>query len=647
MLFIRFSKFLIKLTKYYILFIIFIIIYNLFLNQNSRFQNTYELSKINNLDKIFFNISKIVYIFSFKYNITKIEYNISFYDNNLNIILPSFLGLFYKLFIFCSYNDIKNNIGIFYIASIYKNRYFSCIEYLNLNESIQLGVIIYKKNKYIESYNITIFNSNSIDYNNYIHIKDEEFDPLVLTKIYNLNKISIKENETKNSKNEFKNIFYSTPNFNIKKHLAQTEGIWYFKNIYNNIFCFCKYSVNSKCLYKNIKQKNKYYLYLYFIDCNKNIYNKTDYLFADFSSEKTAPGEAYLIFKEMFKQNLSVHYLTKREDIFNEYMSLNRNNSSYIPIIFDSNYINGNFLEKYFDLMLRLKVVVSGAKIYSINNLFYNLEYITYICLTHGISYIKDFLYKTYYSNKIYNKIVLPPSKKIICNAKKFGWKDKDIIKIGLPRWDLLNYYEKKKNVFHEKDNNKNKSIFIMFTWRELKKNKKISNYYFKNIIELITDKSLNIVLKKNNITLYYSLHHMIEEYKYLFNNYNYIKYVSQEKIIECLKISDLIITDFSSIIFDFMVRNKPYIIFIPDSEDNNLSNIYEENYCNIIKCLKNGTMSFQNRYFSVKSTVEKIIYYINKNFILEHSLKNFYDIFNLSAGNNIKSFIMYLKTIN
>jgi CDP-glycerol glycerophosphotransferase (TagB/SpsB family) len=67
----------------------------------------------------------------------------------------------------------------------------------------------------------------------------------------------------------------------------------------------------------------------------------------------------------------------------------------------------------------------------------------------------------------------LPPSKKIICNAKKFGWKDKDIIKIGLPRWDLLNYYEKKKNVFLEKANNKNKSIFIMFTWRELKKKKR------------------------------------------------------------------------------------------------------------------------------------------------------------------------------
>ena len=647
MIFIKFSNLLIKLTKYYILFIIFIIIYNIFLNKNSRFQNRYELLKINNLDIIFVNISKIDYFFSFKYNITKIEYNLSFYDNNHNIILPSLLGLYYKLFIFCSYNDIKNNIGIFYIANIYKNRYFSCIEYLNINESIQLGLMIYKKNKYIERYNIYIFNSNSIDYNNYIHIKDEEFDPLVLTKIYNLNKINKKANETKYSKNEFKYLFYSKPNFNIKKHLAQKEGIWYYKNIYNNIFCFCKYSINSKCLYKNIKQKNKYYLYLYFINCNRNIYNKTDYLFADFSSEHTAPGEAYLIFKEMFRENLSVHYLTKREDIFKEYMNLNRNNSSYIPIIFDSNYINGNFLEKYFDLLLRLKVVVSGAKIHSINNLFYNLEYITYICLTHGISYIKDFLYENYYSNKIYNKIVLPPSKIIISNAKKFGWEDKDIIKIGLPRWDLFNYYEKKKNVIQEKANNKNKSIFIMFTWRELKKNKKISNYYFKNIIKLITNKLLNKVLKKNNIILYYTLHHMIEEYNYLFNNYNYIKYVRQEKIIECLNKSDLVITDFSSIIFDIMTRNKPYIIFIPDSEDNDLCNIYNETYCHIIKCLKNGTMNFQNRYFSVESTVKKIIYYINNDFIVDRSLKKFYDIFNLSGGNNIKSFIMHLKRIN
>ena len=607
------------------------------------------IHKIYNLEKIILNISTINYIFSFKYNITKIQYNISIYDKNHNIILPSNLGLYYKFHIFCHSNNIKNKISIIYTANIYNNCHFSCIDYIDYNEIIHFGISLYKSNKYVEFYNISIFNSNLIDYNNYIYKKDEEFSPLKQININYLNKIIKNENKANSSNNELfqlKQLFYFIPNYNIKAYLAQIEEKWYFKNIYYSFFCFCKYSVNSKCLYRNIQQKYKYYLYLSFIHSNRYIYNKTDYLFADFSSEHTAPGEAYLIFKEMFKQNISVYYLTKREDIYKEYMTLKMDNCSYSPIIFDSNFINGDFLEKYFDLILRLKVVVSGAKIYSINNIFYNIEYITYICLTHGISYIKDFLYENYYSNKIYNKIVLPPSDLIIANAKKFGWKDNDIIRIGLPRWDLFNKYEKSLS-FPEKLFNKNKLIFAMFTWRELKKKEyKISKYYFKNIINLLNNKQLNYVLEKNNITLYYTLHHMIEGYKYLFNNNKNIKYNNQAQIIECLIKSELIITDFSSIIFDIIVRNRPYIIFIPDFQDKNIEKIYNEAYSNIIKYLRNGTIYFKNTFFDIKSTVNKIIYYINNNFILENSLKAFYNSFNLSCGNNIDSFIKYLKNI-
>ena len=348
----------------------------------------------------------------------------------------------------------------------------------------------------------------------------------------------------------------------------------------------------------------------------------------------------------MFKQNLSVHYLTKREDIYYKYLNLN-NYILNMPIIFDSNFINGDFLEKYFDIFLKLKAVISGAKIFSINNLFYNIEYITYICLTHGISYLKDFLYIDYYSNNTYNKIVLPPSDIIISNAKKFGWKEDDIIKIGLPRWDLFDSFEKRYHISFELDKNKNQSIFAMFTWRDLINKQNISKYYFKNILNLINHEKLKSVLKNNNITLYYSLHHMIEKYRYLFKNNKFIKYINQDQIIECLTKSNLIITDFSSIIFDIMIRNKPYIIFIPDSEDPNLANIYNETYCNIINSLRNGTINFKNKFFDVESTLNKIIDYINNNFTLEQSLMKFYKAFNLTGGNNIISFVNYLKNIS
>ena len=103
-----------------------------------------------------------------------------------------------------------------------------------------------------------------------------------------------------------------------------------------------------------------------------------------------------------------------------------------------------------------------------------------------------------------------------------------------------------------------------------MKKLYKYSFYEYSNEI-------LNNVLQKENITLYYSLHHMIEQYKYLFNNNKFIKYINQEQILDCLIKSDLLIIDFSSIIFDIIIRNKPYIIFIPDSEDKNIDKIYNE----------------------------------------------------------------------
>ena len=91
-----------------------------------------------------------------------------------------------------------------------------------------------------------------------------------------------------------------------------------------------------------------------------------------------------------------------------------------------------------------------------------------------------------------------------------------------------------------------------------------------------------------------------MEEYKYLVEQNKYIKYIKQEKIIGCLSISQLVITDFSSILFDIMVRNKPFIIFVPDSEDPTISKTYNKTYFNIINNLKNGILSFENTFFNI-----------------------------------------------
>ena len=600
--------------------------------------NNSDPFKFHSFDGTTYKIIDLNYKFSFKNNITKVEYNIAFYNEKKEIINPSHLTLYKNLHIFCYTYFINNNIYIKYIPNIFNNIYYNCIEFININEQLKFGIIIYKKYKYIEMLNLELFTNELINYNNAIFKNDEEFEPLIKNNIF------IKKINFKNSA-RFKLLYFRMPSFTIKYQSELKESKWYFKNIYNNYFCYCLYSPNSKCLLKNLKNKYKYKLYLNIIDNHKYLFNKTDYLLADFSSIETSPGEAYLIFEEMIKQNISAHYMSKREDIIEKYANLSNNDINLkTPTILKDYYINGDFLEKYLDLFLKLKVVLSGAKIYFINNLFYNIEYITYICIGHGVSLLKDYLYKDYYSNKIYNKILLPPSNIIIYNAKKYGWTDNNIIKIGLPRWDIFLKYEKYKlkanKIIYEK------SIFIMFTWRDLKPNQTISKYYFKNILNLIYNKQLNNILKINGISLYFTLHHMIEKYKFLFNINKSIIYINQEKIIECLMNSSLIVTDFSSIIFDIMVRKKPYIMFIPDSQDKNLYYIYDINYYNIINNLKSGKINFENLFFNVMDTVNKIIFYINNNFNLDDTLKKFYEQFKLFGGNNIKNIISHVKAI-
>ena len=72
---------------------------------------------------------------------------------------------------------------------------------------------------------------------------------------------------------------------------------------------------------------------------------------------------------------------------------------------------------------------------------------------------------------------------------------------------------------------------------------------------------------------------------------------------------ANLIITDFSSIIFDMVFQRKPYIMFIPDSDDPNISDFYDLEYCNLINDLRNGKIYFENKFFKINEVINKIIY--------------------------------------
>ncbi len=594
-----------------------------------------------NKNEIFFNLTSIIFSNNKIDRIIKVQYTIDFYYENDSFIVPSDLTLYNNLHVFCLMNNTKKNINVISLANILENKHYECVEFFKFEDKIFLGILINDtQNNYNTKFNLIsnlkiLFNYYKYQINNKFNCKlaNQEYTNIIQN--YN----NIEYTKIFNNSLNFKLSYINNPNCFSSFQANINDNEWNFINLYNNYFCICR---GLDCISSDIPQECKYYFYLNIIDNNKHLYNKTDYIFCDFIVSEYSSDDTYPVFQEMINQNLSVHYLTQKIDIYNKYCEFNKNCLSVLRL-FNTTMIDGDFLEKYLTIFLKLKAAITGATFFYINNLFKNIDYINYICVGHGISFFKSFLYESnsYYGNKIFDKILLPPSEKLISVAKKYNWTDENIIKINLPRWYKYDLFEKNQN-----KEIKNKSIFVMFTWRNINSNKTISFDYINNIEKLINNEILIKSLKDNHIILYYTLHHQFLNYKELFQLNNYAIFINENEISNILSKTNLIVTDFSSIIFDLIYRKKPYIIFIPDSNDPLIETKYTKEYYQLIKDMKNNKIKFENKFFTVEKVINKIIYYINNNFELEQKLKKFYDSFEFKHENSINKFIDYLKNL-
>ena len=198
----------------------------------------------------------------------------------------------------------------------------------------------------------------------------------------------------------------------------------------------------------------------------------------------------------------------------------------------------------------------------------------------------------------------------------------------------------------------KTNSILIMFTWRDIQPRKKISFDYFKNFFNLISNDQLYQEMQIRNITIYLSFHRLVKDkyvhkFKSIVIEKPLIEFISQQEISECLGRTSLVVTDFSSIIFDLMYRKKPFIIYVPDGNDYSLRSIYKPDYYYLIEAMRNNTIEFENKFFTIYETIEKMIFYIKNNFQLDPKLERFYQVFGFKMEKQIDKFIDYLVKLN
>lgn len=203
------------------------------------------------------------------------------------------------------------------------------------------------------------------------------------------------------------------------------------------------------------------------------------------------------------------------------------------------------------------------------------------VYLQHGVTAMKKLGYKgnSYWNNMFrfvyYNK-----------NIKEDLIEQNDFRKYQLYYGKYFPRYKElvRRNNLELKNETINNQILWFLTWREYKDNSLASKMFIKKINYILKNEQLNKYLKDNNIKLRFCIHQL-----YKTNAEKFMEDVDKENI-ELVYASDIdlmdeivkskmLITDYSSLGFDFTFLKKPVVLFQPDRDDYLAK---RETYCTI-----------------------------------------------------------------
>lgn len=238
-----------------------------------------------------------------------------------------------------------------------------------------------------------------------------------------------------------------------------------------------------------------------------------------------------------------------------------------------------------------------------------------------------------------------------VCGAKPeydfiidvFGYADKEVLYTGLPRFDNLHNSQTKQE------------ILFMPTWREYcmqpnwRKEKKVTDndflnsIFFKKYQHLLNNRNLHKILDNNNLNLIIYLHPEAQKYKKYFSSISKrIKFIDTKKfsIQQKIKDSKLLITDYSSVAFDFAYSKKPIIYYQFDSEL-----FFNKHY-------KKGYFNYKLDGFGLVTKKEddiliELFKNIKNNFKIEEQyLKKINNFFTINDSNNCKRLLNKISKI-
>ncbi|UJF26562.1 CDP-glycerol glycerophosphotransferase family protein [Planococcus sp. 107-1] len=150
-------------------------------------------------------------------------------------------------------------------------------------------------------------------------------------------------------------------------------------------------------------------------------------------------------------------------------------------------------------------------------------------------------------------------------------WKipENKLIVTGFPRFDRYPTNKPAEQV---------KNILMMMTWREwlygLSEEEFLNSAYFKNTVGIIQHKGIRELLQRNEVLLEIALHPFMKKFENFFTSLGdsegNIEFLDSQRVsIErSIQESDMLLTDITSVSWDFLYQNKPIIFNMFDQEE-------------------------------------------------------------------------------
>lgn len=254
-------------------------------------------------------------------------------------------------------------------------------------------------------------------------------------------------------------------------------------------------------------------------------------------------------------------YCQNKDDGIKKYFTVSNSSNDFKRLGNLKNLIPFNSIKQRL-LYLFAEKIISSHPDEEILNPFINKNEKSYaglissdkIFLQHGVTKdnVSSWLHK--YEKNLKMIVCVSDAEKKSFMDPGYNYKEEIIQTLGFPRFDNLSKCETKRQ------------ILIMPSWR-----KKLlyappqyimDSEYYNSINSLINNKDLIELAKEYDYKIIFKPHPRVYDYIDLFETNDYVKVDENTTYQELFKSSDLLITDYSSVAFDFAYMKKPLIYY-------------------------------------------------------------------------------------